>query len=222
MAKTINTLIVEDNQLIIDSYLNVFNHISLNNSEINFNIKIVKNYIDAEKENSINRIIDMILMDISLSAPKYYKFLSGDDIVLKLKHTNPNTKIIISTHVNSNYRLTNILKNIKPLGLLIENELNFENLTEGILNIINDIPFYTKSVLKLIHLQISNEFNLDEIDREVLYYLSIGTKTKDLPNYINLSLAGIERRKRRLNQIFNIDKKSDKILLKSARDNGFL
>jgi hypothetical protein len=41
----------------------------------------------------------------------------------------------------------------------------------------------------------SNKIILDQTNRKILYYLSIGSKTKDLPKYFNPYLAGIEREK---------------------------
>jgi hypothetical protein len=100
--------------------------------------------------------------------------------------------------------------------------LDFQNLTESILNVINHVPYYSNSILKLLRQHISNDYNLDNIDRQLLYQLSLGTKTKDLPNMIPLSLPAIEKRKRKLNILFNVENNSDKFLIKAAKDNGYL
>lgn len=225
MTTKLNTLIIEDHQLIIDAYTRVLEHVSSKNSNITFIINTAKNCDEANTEIDYaldSKILDLVFLDISLPPSKNGDFLSGDDLGLKLRHLFPKVKIIVSTHLNNNYRLVNILKNIKPEGLLLKSELNFQNLTEGILNVIYDIPFYSNPVLKLVRQHISNDFNLDNIDRQMLYYLSLGSKTMELPELVHLSLAGIERRKRRLNQIFNNEKKSDKNLLKLAKESGFL
>ncbi|ULC57920.1 DNA-binding response regulator [Flaviramulus sp. BrNp1-15] len=225
MIKPLNTLIIEDHQLIIDGYIRALDYVSSKNHTIQFKITVAKNCDEAnlEIERAIeNKLIDLVFLDISLPPSKTKKIVSGDDLGIKLRCMFPKVKIIVSTHLNNNYRLVNILKTVKPNGLLLKSELNFQNLTEGILNIIYDIPYYSKPVLKLVRQHISNDFNLDDIDRQMLYQLSLGAKTKELPEVVHLSLAGIERRKRRLNQIFNNDKKSDKVLLRLARENGFL
>ena len=69
---------------------------------------------------------------------------------------------------------------------------------------------------------ITNHDNVDAINRKLIYQLSIGTKTKDLPNFIPLSLPGIERRKRLLKSMFDIEGRSDKTLIKVAKEKGFL
>lgn len=225
MIKTFHTLIIDDHQLIIDSYIRALEYVSSKISNVVFKINVAKNCDDAnqEIEHAIdNGIIDLVFLDISLPPSKNGLLVSGDDLGLKLRHVFPKVKIIVSTHINNNFRLVNILKTVKPDSLLLKSELDFQSLTEGILNVINDVPFYSNPILKLVRQHISNDYNLDSIDRQMLYHLSIGAKTKELPEIVHLSLPGIERRKRRLNQIFNNEKKSDKSLLKLARDKGFL
>lgn len=225
MITTFNTLIIEDHQLIIDGYSRALEHISKKNITVQFKIRTAKNCDEGneEIEQAINNnIIDLVFLDISLPPSKYGKIVSGDDLGIKMRQMFPKVKIIISTHLSNNYRLINLLKTIKPDSLLLKSELTFQTLTEGISNVINGIPYYSKPVLKLLRQHICNDFNLDNIDRQMLYQLSLGTKTKELPEIVHLSLAGIERRKRRLNQIFNNEKKSDKTLLKLAREKGFL
>ena len=59
-------------------------------------------------------------------------------------------------------------------------------------------------------------------DRKILYYLSKGTKTKNLVDYIPLSLAAIEKRKRNIRKIFGIEESGDKPILDKAAEYGFL
>jgi two-component system response regulator NreC len=225
MIKPLNTLIIEDHQLIIDGYTRALDYVSSQNNSIIFKLIIAKNCDDAnmEIEYAIEKnLIDLVFLDISLPPSKDRKIVSGDDLGLKLRSFFPRVKIIVCTHLNNNYRLINILKTVKPDSLLLKSEIDFKNLTEAILNVINEVPYYSRPILKLVRQHISNDFNLDDIDRQILYQLSLGSKTKELPETVHLSIAGIEKRKRRLNQIFNNDKNSDKLLLRLAREKGFL
>ncbi len=69
--------------------------------------------------------------------------------------------------------------------------------------------------------QFSNDFVLDDVDRNILYHLSKGVMTKDLKQFISLSIAGIEKRKRHLKQIFEIDG-GDIMLVDKAKELGFI
>tara|TARA_B100000497_G_C7333014_1_gene220131 strand:+ start:328 stop:561 length:234 start_codon:yes stop_codon:yes gene_type:complete len=77
-------------------------------------------------------------------------------------------------------------------------------------------------VIKLLRDQIVNDFVLDNYDRKILYELSIGTRMKDLPKLIPLSIAGIEKRKRNLKRMFNVKKMDDRELLISAKEKEFI
>ncbi|WP_298341121.1 DNA-binding response regulator [uncultured Algibacter sp.] len=225
MNKPLNTLIVEDHQLIIDSYKMALDFVANKESGYNFKINVCKSceeaYLEIEHAATFGTI-DLVFLDISLPPAKKHNILSGDDIGIKIRSFFPKAKILVATHLSDNYRLINILKCLKPNCLLLKNELDFNKLTESITNALYGVPYYSHSVLKLVRQHISNDFNLDQIDRQMLYYLSQGNKTKDLPELVNLSLAGIERRKRKLNEIFNNEKKSDKVLIKIAKEKGFI
>ncbi len=225
MTKLIQTLIIEDHPFIIEGYIRVLDHIASKHDNLDFKITIAKNCDEASYEiehATCHDILDLVFLDISLPPSSDKKLLSGDDLGIKLRCLFPKVKIIIATHLDNNFRLINILKTIKPDALLLKNDLTFQSLVEGVLNVIHDVPFYSNPILKLVRQHISNDFNLDDIDRQMLYHLSLGTKTKELPEIVSLSQAGIERRKRRLNQIFNNEKKTDKALLKLAKEKGFL
>ena len=45
---------------------------------------------------------------------------------------------------------------------------------------------------------------------------------KDLPDILPLSIAGIEKRKRNLKRIFNVNSTDDKELFSIAKEKGFL
>ena len=76
--------------------------------------------------------------------------------------------------------------------------------------------------MQILRKQVSNDFMVDNIDRKMLYELSIGTKMNELPQAIPLSIAALERRKRLLRDMFNVIGKGDRDLLIAAREKGFI
>lgn len=70
--------------------------------------------------------------------------------------------------------------------------------------------------------QLSKKYILDKIDRQLLFELSNGAKTKELKEVLFLSIAGIERRKRKLKELFGVKKKSDRELVRVAKNKGFI
>ena len=77
-------------------------------------------------------------------------------------------------------------------------------------------------MIKLLRDQVVNEFILDHYDRKILYELSVGTRMKDLPKLLPLSIAAIEKRKRNLKLMFNVRKLDDRQLMVSAKEKGFI
>lgn len=225
-TKTYSVLIIDDHPLIAESYKSAFNHFSKQNKSVLFFIKTASNCDEAMEsiiEFSTNKeTLDIVFLDIKLPPSKDNKILSGEDLGLKICKLLPDTKIIVSTTFNDNYRIHSIFKNLNPDGFLIKNDITPKELLETIDSVLNDPPYYSKTVVKLLRQQVANDFLLDSIDRRILYELSIGTKMKDLPEVLPLSIAGIEKRKRHLKDVFNINSSDDKELILMAKEKGFI
>ncbi len=224
--KNYTVLIIDDHPIISEAYKSAFKHISEHDNTISFIIDVADNcdiaYEKIKYFANNNKILDIVFLDMRLPPSKDGKILSGDDLGLKINKLLPDTKIIVSTTFNDNYRIHSIFKSINPDGFLVKNDITPSELITTIKTIIRDPPYYSKTIIKLLRKEVSNDFLLDEIDRKILYELSIGTKMKDLPTIVPLSIAGIEKRKRHLKDIFNIDGIGDKELIQNAKDRGFI
>lgn len=224
--KKTSVLIIDDHPLICDAYINALNFVAKKNANIFFKITLAHNCDDAFAKitASSKRVLkyDLIFLDIKLPPSKDKKILSGEDLGLKIKELLPDAKIIISTTYNDNYRIYSLMKNLNPDGLLIKNDVTADELVNAINLVLKSPPYYSCSVSQTIRNEMLNDLLLDRIDRKLLYELSIGTKTKDLPSVLPLSIAGIERRKRNLKSIFNVSKLEDKDLIAKAREQGFI
>lgn len=218
-------LIIDDHPLIIDSYKSALHFLSTKYDQLNFKIDIAvdcDSAIEKIVSQANNNEFDLIFLDIKLPPSKDGKILSGEDLGIKIKELLPQVKIIVSTTYNDYYRLYGIFTSINPDGFLIKNDVSAKQLVSAIKVVILDPPYYSKTVIQMLRKQLSNEFVLDRVDRKILYELSVGTKTKDLPSTLPLSIAGIEKRKRHLKEIFDVVKKDDRELLKKAKDSGFI
>jgi len=168
------------------------------------------------------RPFDLAFLDINIPPSTDEKILSGEDLGIELKNAFPSIKLIIITSLHNNFRLYNILNSLDPEGFLIKSETDYKHLLEAIVLVLSKPPYYSNTILNLLRQQYANKVILDSIDRQLLYQLSIGTKSKDLIKFIDLSKSGIERRKRRLKEIFNVGNDNDRLLLKRAKEQGFL
>lgn len=225
MKRVYKVLLIDDHPIILEVYKMALKNAGLSIENTSFEIETAENSDIALQKIAIaskSDGFDIIFLDIKLPPSSDGKILSGEDIGVKINQLLPNSKIIISTTFNDNYRVQNILKNVNPEGFLIKNDIDTEELIEAIKTVIFDPPYYSKSVLKLLRKQISSDYLLDKIDRQLLHELSIGTKMKDLPNVIPMSIAGIERRKRQLKEMFNVQENEDSELILKAKEKGFI
>ena len=59
-------------------------------------------------------------------------------------------------------------------------------------------------------------------NRKILHLLSQDVKTKNLATHLDLSLSAIEKRKKQLREIFEVEDGQDETLLAAARAKGFV
>ncbi len=225
MSKTIKTLIIDDHISIIEALERSLSHISTN-KKISFEVDSATNCDNAilKMKHALKAKCPyhLFLLDISLPPSKDGEILCGEDLGKMIRKLFHGAKIIVFTHHNNNFKINNIFNSINPEGFLIKSEAGFKHFIEAIENVVNKSPYYSKTVLELLRKNIITDLVLDEKDRRLLYELSKGTKMKDLPKIINLSMGGVEQRKRHLIEIFNTPKKNDKALIDSANKKGFI
>tara|TARA_R110002050_G_scaffold241508_2_gene377878 strand:+ start:2318 stop:2995 length:678 start_codon:yes stop_codon:yes gene_type:complete len=220
----INILIVDDHPMIIYAYKNLLQRIFLNDKKVNFNIDSA-NTIDQ----TINKIYfkdknfyNIIILDIKLRPSEDKKLLSGEDLGIKIRIDFKKIKIIISTTLNDNYRISSIMKSVNPDAFLVKNDISPKHLLEAIKCTLCNKPYYSSTILDFMKKRINNDFLLDNLDRRLLYELSLGAKTKDLIDVLPLSIGGIERRKRKLKKNFNLKTNNDRELIFIAKEKGYI
>ena len=115
---------VDDHHMILEGYENVLSRSTL--KDINFNIDIAYSCELAwEKIESKN--YDIVILDINFPLSEDSKFLSGEDLGIKIKKEYPTMKVIILTVLENSFRLHNILNNINPEGFLLKGEVTAKN-----------------------------------------------------------------------------------------------
>ena len=224
MSKTFKVLIVDDHPLITESYTEAVEQVFAHNN-IPVKIKVCNNLdcVLNEINNSFLLDIDLILLDLQMPPSEYNnQFKSGEDLGLKLKKMNSPARILICTALNDNHRIYNILKSFDPEGFLIKSDIDRNELLTAIKKVVDDPPYYSRTVLQLMRKHINFDYVLDGNDRKILYELSIGTKLKDLQKVIPLSLGGIEKKRRNLKILFGIEDDSDRSLVLKAKEKGFI
>lgn len=220
-----NVFFVEDHPLILDGYKKALKVINKRIPEWHFEYREANSCDTALAildESSKNKTWDLVFLDLKIPPSEKGKHLSGEDIGVEVRHRYPDAKIVIATTFDNPFRIQNIFKNLNPEGFLIKNESTAPILVEAITQIIQGKPYYSSRVIQILRKNMANDFVVDDLDRKLLYELSIGTKTTNLPKVLPLSLATIERKKKNLKEIFDVEGDDDRDLLERARELGFI
>ncbi|MCV6629271.1 MAG: response regulator [Flavobacteriaceae bacterium] len=224
MTHKVRVLIVDDHPMIVEGYKNALLHSKSSDriQQIDTAFNCDNALLLIEEAATKNQNYEVLFLDISLPASKDGKILSGEDLGIKAKEISPNSRIIILTMLNDNFRLNSILKNVDPDGFLIKTDVTSDELVTAFETVLHRPPYYSSTISSLLRKQITNDFVLDDINRQILHQISIGTKVKDIPNFVDSSIASVERRKRQLKKLFKVEKDDDRALIEKAKERGFV
>ncbi len=223
MTQTIDTLLIDDHPFIVDAYINHLKQYEAFNPKFKFEISFATDSdraIDVLKASK--EPFELVFLDIRVPESENGKIKSGEDIGIYIRKHYPKTKIIIITGHYNLLLLSDVLQNINPEGLLYKSDVVGETISEVLNSVLENIPFYSPTILKLLRKKISSKIILDRIDKQLLNELSKGTKTKDLTKALPLSRAGIEKRRRNLKELFGVTSNDSDVLISSAIKKGFL
>ena len=222
MTNPINILIVDDHPFIIEAYKNAINKYA--GDTIAFTVtqagdcKSGYEYIAGHNKKQF----DIAFFDISM--PEYAEkgIYSGEDLAMLMRTEMPDCKIILLTMHSELLKINNIIKTINPNGLIIKNDLTFDELIFAFDKIIKNESYYSQTVIQLVGQSQFNSIELDVFDKQILYHLSKGVKTKDLPQYVTLSLSAIEKRKLSIREVLEVKGGTDVDLIREAKYKGVI
>lgn len=220
MKKKLKILMIDDHPMILEGYKNALNQIN----ELQLSIDSAHSCEEAlsRLKSASHHPYDIVFLDMKIPESTDGRLLSGEDLGLYIQKEFPDIRLIVLTMFNENLRFENILKNLKPQGFLSKSDVTPEELNTAVKVVSQDGNYYSASIRKYLDLQKDDNYLLDEYDRRILYYLSKGTRTKDLVDVIPLSLPAIEKRKRKIREIFGISESGDMAMLNRAEELGFL
>lgn len=222
MSKNYRILIVDDHPFIIEAYKNALK--SYKGADFEYHVTQANNCKTAYEEitASLHNPFDIAFLDISMPSYEEKNIMSGEDIAKMLTKSMPECKIILLTMHTELIKINNIIKEINPNGLIIKNDLTFDELLFAFDKILTGDNYYSQTVVKFVGQSQYDYIQIDEFDKQILYYLSKGTKTKDLTNYVPLSLSAIEKRKIGLKETLSIKGASDIELITEAKNKGLI
>lgn len=212
-------LLVDDHPMILEGYKNTILEMEMKGYHFSINTATDCDTAWAKIKKGNYQVV---FLDINFKVKPESPFLSGEDLGMAIRSQYPKIKIIVLTVLEDALRIQNLLLNIDPEGFLLKGETNSEELTWCLERALLDPPYYSAKISSFLHSRLKYAPMIDGADREILHHLALGTKTKDLPKYVYLSLRSVEGRKRRLKEIFGVIGLDDRALLEKAKESGYI
>lgn len=223
-SQLIKILFVEDHPLIIEGYVRALELLRKQRPELDFKVSEAASCDAALYQLDQQPLpgYDIVMLDLIVPPSSCGRWLSGEDIGREVRERHPESKLLINTSFDSVFRINTLFKTLNPEGFLIKAESNAKTIIEAISSLIDGNTFYSASVIQVLRKNLANDFVIDHWDRQILYQLSRGATTASLSDILPMSKATIERRKRHLKELFDVERQHDQGLLDRARELGFI
>ena len=211
--------LLEDHKYVTEAYITALRSIF-------FGGEIVTSYSLNEAFQKINdpdlKELQLAILDYSMPHCQLNNLRNGEDIAKMIRAKFPNAKIIFVSAILSSFELESLLKNINPEGIVEKSDIDFSDLTMILTKIIAGEVFYSTQIHKTMDENNGKHLFLDALNLKIIELLYQGITTKNLPNYVPLSLSGVHKRKAKIKAVLNIDNGSDEAIIKEARKKGFI
>lgn len=165
---------------------------------------------------------DIAFFDLSMPTYEEKGISSGEDLALLVKERMPACKIILLTMHSEMLKINTIIKNINPNGLVIKNDLTFDELLLAFDKILKNENYYSQTVVKLVSQIPFNSNEIDVFDKQLVFHLSKGISVADLAQYVPLAPAAIDKRIANLKAVLDIPMATDAELAKEAKSKGII
>ncbi|MFI2741252.1 DNA-binding response regulator [Zhouia sp. PK063] len=164
----------------------------------------------------------LIILDIQLPPLPEQKLYSGSDLAPFIKLHQPEALLLIITTYQDSYTLFQLLQQLSPDGLLTKNDVTPSLLQKAFIQVCKAPPYYSSTVNKAIKNFLSYSHIIDILDRDILYYLSIGYTIKQISKKLNISKTTILNRKNRLKSELHTINDQDYELIAKAKEKGII
>lgn len=155
-----------------------------------------------------NEPYDLLISDLSFKTDhREVKIANGDELVQKVRDLQPNIKIIAYSVEDKSYRIKSLFENAGVDAFVLKGLNSIEDLKKAINLLYNsDETFISPEVASV--LQEKNNFEIDDLDIQILKQLSIGTSQDTISetlkelNFKTISKSTIEKRIAKLKDFF--------------------
>ena len=199
-------LITEAYRIVISAGINVQTEIFTKNS-------LEEAYKFIYQTNHLN--LDYIFLDLSMPAYIEKNIASGEDLAKYIRRDYPKIKIVIITGFYETIRITNLINQIYPEGIIAKGEVDKNSLIFAFQKIINGENYKSEIIKKNIENFNENDY-LDNINRQIIILIAKGKTTKNMQKILNLSKSAIDKRKVKIKEYLKIAKGGNEEIIKQS------
>jgi DNA-binding NarL/FixJ family response regulator len=216
-----NVLIVDDHPMTVEGYTSALSKLS-----DMFPLPIFdKAYTCEEAYNFIIKaqgvyVHDIAIVDLDLPACVNPSIASGKELALLIRKLMPSTKIIMITAHLELITVYDIWKTISPEGLVIKNDLTPDGMISIVETVYNGRTYKSPMAENCIKEIWKKDIMVEDYNRQIIHYLSLGFRVKDLHQVMPISQGAIQKRIVKINSIFEVTDKEG--LLREVKRLGFI
>lgn len=218
-SEGINILMIDDHPSQVEGYSSILRNAMPDQLEVTrcFSFEDAFAIISSGLESP-----GMVFLDMTMPSYAERNIFSGEDMAKQIRKFLPDTMLVIITAHTETFLLYNIIRNINPEGILVKSDFHATELQSAVKLIMSGEVYYSETVRHGVRELLNRERYLDYYNRQIIMLLAQGIRTKQLPDYINMSLSAIEKRKAQLKDYFCLDRGSDDQIVSEARKLGFI
>ena len=215
----VKVLIVDDHPSMIEGY-----KVILSYNDFGYEIECVSAF---SSESASLKIVDksdfdVAFLDYNLPPCEKMHIQNGVDLAKLIRKQNPNTKIVFLTSHSESIILFDMITTINPEGILVKSDFTAEELLTAFDMIVRGLTYRSATVDHNVKELLGNKIYIDDYNRQIISLLSKGIKTKNIPNYLNLSISSIEKRKANIRTFLGIEGGKDEEIVQAARKAGVI
>ena len=149
MKKTIQLLMIDDHPFILQAYKSTLN--GFKNEEydiVTTEANCGKSGYEVIENSLIN--FDVAFFDISIPTYAEKNIQSGIDLAVLLRNKMPDCKIFLLTMHSEKIKFKYFFDVVKPQGLVVKNDLTFEELIYAFEKVLNGGTYLSETVLQMM------------------------------------------------------------------------
>lgn len=216
-------MMIDDHPIILEGYKKILLDNRAETVEMKIDTANSCDEANAKLESSLGGVsYDIIFLDIGLPPSRDREFLSGEDIGKKIRKVSPTSQLAVLTMFVENLRLLTIFKGLRPDAFMVKSDVSSCEFLQAFDSMLEKKTYSSQTIQDLMRKQIMNEYEITKTDRDILLHLSQGVKSKEIPDYVPISLASVEKRKKMMRDAFEVEDVRDITLINRAKELGFL